>query len=121
MILNGLVKLVFDTTFVKTGRSRSNIEIFQVCLNIFMVLDINFLLQAQVVLNHFFFVKGWLLHAQVVHDKEVPCLRFVYADSIDVIEIRALTMDDIAKMIVMVKNVITRVDKYLNLISYSNF
>ena len=121
MVLNRLVKFVFHSTFLKTGRSLVNIEIFQVGLNVFVVLDINLLLQAHVVLNQFFFVEWRLLNAQVVHNKEVSCIRFVYTDVIDVVKVRALAVDDIPKMIVLVKYVIARVNKYLELIGDSHF
>ena len=86
-----------------------------------MVLNINLLLQAQVILNHFFFVQRWLFDAQIVHDEEIACLWLIDTDSIDVIEVRTLAMDHVAKMVVLIKYVITRVHKYLNLIGNSYF
>lgn len=121
MVRYGLVKFIFNTTFVKTCRSLGNIEIFQVGLNIFVVLYINLLLQAEVVLDHFFLVKRWLLDAKVVHDEEITCLWFIDTDSIDVIKVGNLTMDDVSKMIALIKYVITRVYKHLNFVSDSYF
>lgn len=87
MVRYGLVEFVFHTTLVETCRSLGYVEIFQVGLNILMILNINLLLQAKVILDHFFLVKGWLLDAEVVHDEEITGLRFIDTDSVNVVKI----------------------------------
>lgn len=77
-----------------------------------MVFYIDLLLQTNVVLNQLLFIKRRLFDAEVVHNEEVACIRLVNTNIVDVVKVWTLTVDDIAEMIILVEDVIARVDEY---------
>lgn len=69
--------------------------------------------------NHVSLVDAFLF-IQVIHDKEVLSLVRGDVDAVDLIKVRLLIVDDIPKVVAVLKNILARVHEYFQLVCDQN-
>ena len=115
MAINTCVKLILDSCITQRNWFLCLVEVLHASLLILLLLILKLFCKAQVNLDHLLLANWLLLDVEIIHDEEVLSTAWLEIDAVDLLVRGQAVMDDVSVVVLVVKDVLTGIDKHLEL------